>query len=64
MALYPGNSRDVEAFIVIASKEPMNLALLLGKDQNIPFTELYRILLNIPGTEWVEEIIPYEIRRK
>jgi hypothetical protein len=55
--------RDSEAFILVATKQPLNLSTLLGRDQNITVTDFYKVLLDIPVTEWVEEIIPYEVRK-
>ena len=63
MSTSADHRRDAEAFILIATKQPINLSVLLGKDQDIAVTELYKVLLDIPVTEWVEEIIPYEVSK-
>lgn len=64
MAPYPGHKRDVEAFVIIGAKEPINLKMLLGKEQDISLSDLYHVLLDIPMYEWKEKILPYEVRKR
>ena len=58
-----GHRRDAEAFIVIATKQPFPLKTLLGQDEGIMVADFYRALLELPVAEWVEDIMPYEVRK-
>ncbi len=49
MAPFPGHRRDVEAFLVIAAKKPINLETRLGKTKNIPLSDLYHSSTRYPG---------------
>jgi len=64
MAPYADHRRDVEAFLLIATKKPVDFASRIGRTDDIPLTDLYHALLDIPVSEWAEEIIPYEVRKR
>lgn len=62
MAPVPGHRRDAEAFLVVATKGPLNLPAILRKQDGITFEEVSRILFGLPAAERAEALLVYEVR--
>lgn len=62
MSPLPGHRRDAEAFLVLATKGPLNLPAILRMQAGIPFEEVSRVLLSLPASERAETLLVYEVR--
>jgi hypothetical protein len=66
LEMYPlsGHKKDVEAFLLIATKERFDALKLIKKGEDIQPKDFYNAILSIPADSRAEEILAYEVREK
>lgn len=64
MRTLPDHGRDVEAFLLIATKERCDLLSLAKKDDEISPKEFYRAILSLPTDTRAQEMLLYEVRER
>jgi uncharacterized protein DUF4384 len=60
----PGSARSTEAFLVVATKQPVDLVTLFAGRSPILFADVSRALLNLPASERAEALLVYEVRAR
>ncbi len=66
MRVLDGHKKNIEAFIVVATKERWKGASLLnrGKGNDLSMKDFYNALLALPADARAEEILIYEVRKR
>jgi hypothetical protein len=57
-----GHRRDTEAFLIVATKQRLEARAVLGKEQDIPVGEVFRLLLDLLAAEQAGKLLVYEVR--
>ena len=64
MRPFPTHQRDAEAFLVVATKQPLNADTRLGRRDDLPIGDVLRMLSDLPLSERAELLLVYEVRAK
>lgn len=62
MTVPDGNKKATEAFIIVATKDKINMPFLLKEKTSISLTEFYTAILSIEG-DFVDEMVVYSVER-